>query len=447
MAINNEIFKAYDIRGLYPAQIDENAVYKIVQAYIKTFKPSRAIVLGKDVRISSPSLWQSAAKGITDAGCDVIDIETISTDMLYFAVAYYDYGGGITISASHNPKEYNGMKIVRENSVAVSADTGLAEIKKEAAKDEQIIEPEKGEIIKKDILDDYVKHCCSFIDTSKIKPIKLVANANFGMAGVVLKKMLANLPIEIIPLNFEPNGNFPKGRPDPSLPENRQEIEELVKSSGANLGVAWDADADRCFIFDENGQVIDGYFLTSILAEYFLQKNPGEKIISDPRLVWAVKDTVLANNGIYLVNKPGHAFIKDRLRSEDAIFAGETSGHFYFRDNFYCDNGMIPLLIVLEILGRKNIKVSELARPYREKYFISGEINKTVKDSDKVIKNIEKKYKDGRLEYIDGFSFESSDWRFNLRKSNTEPLIRLNIEAKSQVLINKKIKELLALIK
>jgi phosphomannomutase len=447
MAINSEIFKSYDVRGIYPKEINEEAVYKIAQAYIKIFHPVHAIVLGRDVRISSSSLWQAAAKGIVDAGCDVIDIGTISTDMLYFAVAHYNYGGGMTISASHNPKEYNGMKFVRENSIAISSDTGLLEIKDEVLKNEQIIEPEKGEIIKKDILDDYVNHCLSFIDTKVLKPMKIVANANFGMAGIVLKKILANLPIEIIPLNFEPDGNFPKGRPDPMIPENRKETEDLVKSSKADLGVAWDADADRCFIFDENGEYVDGYFLTAILAEYFLKKNPGEKIISDPRLVWAIRDTVLGNNGIYLINKPGHAFIKDRLRKENAIFAGETSGHFYFRDNFFCDNGMIPFLLIVEKLAREGIKMSDLARPCREKYFISGEINKKIKNPDKVLKTVEKKYKEGRVEFIDGLSVEFADWRFNLRKSNTEPLVRLNVEAKSQELVDEKVKELMKLVK
>ena len=447
MAIDSEIFHAYDVRGIYPKEINEDAVYKIAQAYIKIFNPARAIVLGKDVRLSSPSLWQAAAKGINDAGCDVIDIGTISTDMLYFAVAHYDYGGGLTISASHNPGEYNGIKFVRENSVAVSADTGLVDIKDEVLKNEQIMEPEKGEITKKEIIDDYVRHCLSFIDVKSLKSMKIVANANFGMAGIVLKKILADLPIEIVPLNFEPDGNFPKGRPDPMIPANRQETETLVKSSAATLGVAWDADADRCFIFDEHGEYVDGYYLTAILAEYFLKKNPGEKIISDPRLIWAIKDTVLGNKGIYLVNKPGHAFIKDRLRAENAIFAGETSGHFYFRDNFFCDNGMIPFLIVLEILNKADIKMSELVKPYRNKYFISGEINKKVKDQDKILKAAEKKYKDGKVEFVDGLSVEYSDWRFNLRKSNTEPLIRLNVEAKSQELVDEKTEELLAIIK
>jgi phosphomannomutase len=447
MAINSEIFHAYDVRGIYPKEIDEDAAYKIAQAYVKVFNPARAIVLGKDVRLSSPSLWQAAAKGITDAGCDVIDIGTISTDMLYFSVAYYDYGGGMTISASHNPGEYNGIKFVRENSVAVSADTGIMEIKDEALKNEQIIEPEKGEITKKEIIDDYVKHCLSFIDVKSLKPMKIVANANFGMAGVALKKMLAGLPIEIVPLNFEPDGNFPKGRPDPMIPENRKETEELIKNGKADLGVAWDGDADRCFIFDENGEYVDGYYLTALLAEYFLKKNPGEKIISDPRLVWAIKDTVLGNKGIYLINKPGHAFIKDRLRAENAIFAGETSGHYYFRDNFYCDNGMIPFLIILQILNVGNIKMSELVKPLRSKYFISGEINKKVKNPDKILELAGKKYKDGKIEFIDGLSVEYADWRFNLRKSNTEPLIRLNVEAKSQELVDEKVKELIKIIK
>lgn len=448
MAINSEIFKGYDVRGIYPKEIDENIVYKIAQAYVKVFNPARAIVLGKDVRISSPSLWQAAAKGITDAGCDVIDIDTISTDMLYFAVAYYDYGGGITISASHNPKEYNGMKFVRENSVAVSADTGIMDMKEEVLKNEQIIEPEKGEVSKKDILDDYVKHCLSFVDVKAIKPLKIVANANFGMAGIALKKMLADLPIEIVPLNFEPDGNFPKGRPDPMIPENRKETTELIKSSGANLGVAWDADADRCFIFDENGEVVDGYYLTAILTKILLSKNKsGEKIIYEPRLSWAVKDAIAEFGGIPIYNKVGHAFIKDRMRRDNILFAGEITGHFYFRDNFFCDNGMIPLLIILETLSRDGAKISDLAKPYREKYFISGEINTKVKDPDKIINTVMKKYSDGTVDLIDGVGVEYKEWRFNLRKSNTEPLIRLNIEAKSQELVDEKVKELTKLIK
>ncbi|MFA5188493.1 MAG: phosphomannomutase/phosphoglucomutase [Patescibacteria group bacterium] len=447
MVFNPNIFKAYDVRGIYPDEINEEAVYQIAQAYVKVFKPKGAIVLGKDVRLSSPSLWQSAAKGITNAGFDVIDIGTISTDMLYFAVANYDYAGGMTISASHNPKEYNGIKFVREKAIAISADTGLEDIKKEVLKGEEIMEPEKGDIIAKEILSDYVKHCLSFIEPEVIKPMKIVANANFGMAGVAVNKILEFLPIEIVPLNFQPDGSFPKGKPDPLIPENRRETEALVRSEKANLGVAWDGDADRCFIFDENGEFVDGYFLTAILADYFLKKKPKSKIISDPRLVWAIAETVKADNGSLIINKPGHAFIKDRMRKEDALFAGETSGHYFFRDNFYCDNGMIPLLIILEELSKKGIKMSDLARPYREKYFISGELNQAVNDPDAVLKNAEEKYSKGRIEHIDGVSVEFEDWRFNLRKSNTEPLIRLNVEAKTQELVDEKVKELMELIR
>jgi len=448
MSINTEIFKAYDVRGIYPDQINEEAVYKIAQAYLKVFQPKGAIVLGKDVRLSSPSLWQSAAKGITNAGYDVIDIGTISTDMLYYAVAKYGYGGGITISASHNPKEYNGMKFVREEAIAVSSETGLAEIKEQALKDEEIIEPDKGQIISKNILDDYINHCLSFIDSQVITPFKIVADANFGMAGVALKKILKDLPVEIIELNFEPDGNFPKGRPDPMIPERRQEIGQLIKKEKADLGVAWDADADRCFLFDEKGEYVDNYYLTAILAKILLAKSrKNEKIILDPRQYWAVKDVVLELGGEVLMNKVGHALIKDTMRKANVLFAGEITGHFYFRENFFCDNGMIPFLLILQYLSTEKKKLSQLAKNYRKKYFISGEINQQVKDADKVIAQAQQKYKDGEVSLIDGVGVEYKDWRFNLRKSNTEPVIRLNVEAKTKRKVAQKVKELLAIIK
>jgi len=450
MAINSEIFRAYDVRGIYPNEIDENVVYKISQAYVKVFKPKGPVVLGKDVRLSSPSLWQAAAKGLTDAGIDVIDIGTISTDMLYFTVAKYGYSGGMTISASHNPKEYNGMKFVRAKAIAISADTGIMDMRDQVLKNEQIMESEKGDITKKEILADYVKHCLSFIDPKAIKPMKIVANANFGMAGKALNKILEFLPVEIIPLDFEPNGNFPKGKPDPMLVERRQETENLVKQEKVDLGAAWDADADRIFLFDENGQYIDNYFLSAILDKILLgrSKKTGEKVIYDPRQNWAVIDTIKAMGGEPIINKVGHSFIKDRLREENALCAGEITGHFYFRDNFFCDNGMIPLLLILEKLSNENIKASDLVKPFKNKYFFSPEISQPITaDADKILANIEKKYKDGEILHVDGLSVEYSDWRFNLRKSNTEPLIRLNVEAKSQVLVDEKVKELLKLIK
>jgi len=446
MDINPDIFKAYDIRGIYPDEINEEAVYRIAQAYVKVFKPKGAIVLGKDVRNSSQSLWDSVAKGLINAGYDVIDIGTISTDMLYFAVANYGYGGGITVSASHNPGKYNGMKFVREEAIAVSADTGIMEIKAEAMKNEEIIEPDKGRIIKKDILADYIKHCLSFIDTKSIKPIKIVADANFGMAGQVLQQMMKGFPVEIIGLNFKPDGSFPKGRPDPKIAERREEVSALIKKEKPDFGVAWDGDADRVFFFDENGESIDAYYITAVLANYFLEKQPASKILCDVRLVWAIKDEVAKAKGDLIINKPGHAFIKDTMRKSDILFGGETAGHYYFKDNFYADNGMIPFLLILEMLCQSGKKMSQIFDFYSEKYPNSGEINKEVKDKDKLIKLAEKKYKDGKIDHIDGVTVEYDDWRFNLRKSNTEPIVRLNVEAKNQKLVDEKLKELLELI-
>jgi phosphomannomutase len=375
----------------------------------------------------------------------------------------------MTISASHNPKEYNGIKFVRENAIAISGDTGIMDMRDQALKNEQIMEPEKGEILKKDILADYAQHCLSFIDPKAIKPLKIVANANFGMAGVALNKILKDLPIEIVPLDFEPNGNFPKGRPDPMIPERRRETEDLVKREKADLGVAWDADADRIFLFDENGEYIDNYFLSAILDKILLERSKKkdtpslttyakasvveklrsvEKVIYDPRQNWAVIDTIKAMGGEPIINKVGHAFIKDRLREENALCAGEITGHFYFRDNFFCDNGMIPLLLILEKLSREGIKASDLAKPFLNKYFFSPEINQPITaDADKILAEVEKKYSDGEILHLDGLSVEYADWRFNLRKSNTEPLIRLNVEAKSQKLVEEKAGELLELIK
>ncbi len=447
MKFNPEIFHAYDVRGIYPKEINEEAVYKIAQAYIKVFKPKGAIVLGRDVRLSSPSLWQAAAKGITNAGYDVIDIGTVSTDMMYFSVAYYGYGGGMTISASHNPREYNGIKFVREKAIAISDDTGLEAIKKQVMKDEEIIEPEKGEIIKKDMWADYIKHCLSFIKTKDLKPMKIVADANFGMSGQVVKQMVKGLPIKITELNFKPDGSFPKGRPDPMIPARRKEVEKLIKKEKADWGVAWDADADRCFFFDEKGGFVDAYYVTAILAKHYLKKYPKSKILCDVRLIWAVRDVVKKMHGQLIINKPGHAFIKDTMRKKNIIFGGENSGHYYFKKNFYADNGMIPFLLMWELLSLENKKLSEIADYYRKNYPISGEINTHVNDPDVVIKNASKKYKDGKVTHIDGVSVEYKDWRFNLRKSNTEPLIRLNVEGKTQKLVDEKVKEILKIIK
>ena len=443
--IKKEIFKAYDIRGIYPEEINEETCYRIAQAYVEFVKP-KVMVLGKDVRLSSPSLWQAAARGITDAEVDVIDIGTISTDMLYLAVAKYGFDGGITISASHNPVEYNGMKVVRDEAIPISSDTGLKDILEIVLRDEKIVHEKKGRILQKEIMEDYLNHVRSFIEVSKIKPFKVVANANFGLAGEVVEKLTRDIPVEIIGINFTPDGSFPKGRPDPLIPQNREETINKIKDTGADFGVAWDADADRCFFFDEKGKFIEGYFITALLARTFLERHPGSKIIFDPRLTWANIDTVRDNGGIPIINKCGHSFFKDRMRREDAVFAGEMSAHYYFKDNFFADNGMIPFLVMLEILSTTGKTMSQLVEPLKDRYAVSGEINREVKNTKKILEGMEDQYKDAVVDHLDGLSIEYPDWRFNVRPSNTEPLLRLNLEAKSGKLMEEKRDEVIQFI-
>lgn len=452
--MQEKIFKAYDIRGIYPSEINELDTYKIAKAFCEFVKPSE-VVIGADVRLSSPSLKRVAIKAVTDAGIKVIDVGEISTDMLYFSVANYGYAGGFSLTASHNPKEYNGMKCVREESKPISSDSGLFEIRDMALKmelNEDVLQGEINESLveKKDILADYAAKMKSFADFSKFKNFKIVANPNFGVAGRALDKVLEGTNISVEKLNYEPDGNFPKGRPDPLIPENRGETSELVKTSGADFGVAWDADADRCFFFTEKGEFIEGYFVTALLAKIFLQRNSGEKIIHDTRLTWAIEDMVNANGGIDIATKAGHSFIKERMRKENAVFGGEMSAHYYFKDYFFCDNGMIPLVMMMEFLSTEERTLSEIMHEmFWQKYFVSGEINTEVKDVAAVIQNAKEKYSEGavKIDETDGISIDHTDWRFNFRGSNTEPVIRLNVEAKSQELMEQKTKEMLELAK
>lgn len=431
--MDSKIFKAYDIRGIYPSEISEDDMYAIAQAYVRVFRP-KTIALGKDVRESGPKLWVAAATGFIDAGVDVIDIGTVSTDMMYFATAYLGVDGGISITASHNPREYNGMKLVRKGAIPISGETGIQEIRKIAEKGDKIHVDKKGNISKHDIMDSYVDHCLSFIDPVKVQQMAIVANANFGMAGVVAKKMIekARLPLKLKELNFEPDGSFPKGRPDPLVPENRGETSELVKKSGSDFAVAWDADADRCFFFDEHGDFIDGYYIVALLASIMLRGHTGENVIIDPRMVFATRKAIEDAGGHWLVNKVGHTFIKERMRKEDAIFAGENSAHLYFRDNYYCDNGMIPFLLICQELSESGKKISELVQPWTDAVKVSGEINFKVKNVNDVIAEITKQYSDGTQDMTDGLSVEYAHARFNVRGSNTEPLLRLNVEAYTQ---------------
>lgn len=450
--MEQNIFKAYDIRGIYPTEINELDVYKISQAFCQFVKPSE-VVIGADVRLSSPSLKKVAIKAVTDLGIKVIDVGEISTDMLYFSVANYGYAGGFSLTASHNPKEYNGMKCVREDSRPISSDSGLFEIRDIALKmelNENVLEGEINESLveKKDILNDYVAKIKTFADFSKFKNFKIAANPNFGVAGRALDKLLEGSNISVERLNYIPDGNFPKGRPDPLIPENRAELSQLVVDTQSDFGVAWDADADRCFFFTEKGEFIEGYFITALLAKIFLERKNNEGILHDTRLTWAIENIVKEHNGIDIPNKAGHSFIKERMRQENAVFGGEMSAHYYFRDYFYCDNGMIPLVMMMEFLSTQDKSFSQIMHEmFLDKYFVSGEINTQVADVKSVIEKATEIYSEGavKIDTTDGISIDFSDWRFNFRGSNTEPVIRLNVEATSQKLMEQKRDELLQL--
>jgi len=447
--VNWDIFRAYDIRGVYPKDLDEEAYYRIAKAYTYLFHP-KTVVVGRDARVTSAQLAESLTSGFVDAGVDVVDIGAITTDMLYFAVGAYDYSGGIVVSASHNPKEYNGAKMVREKAAAISSDTGLFDIRDalKAGKDKEVTSEKKGTVKEKDVLDDYLKHVLGFIDTSVIKPFTFVGNANFGYVCYPASALVKKLGLNLIPLNFVPDGTFPKGPPDPMLPENRIETERLTKSSGASFGVAWDADADRCMFVDETGEFISGAYTTALLADILLTKKGNDNaIIFDPRVIWPALKVCEQHGARAIISKGGHAFMKERMRKEDAIFAGEMSGHYYYRENFFADNGVIPFLLVMEHLSKTGKPFSELMRPYLEGHFMSGELNYRVKDIQKVIAAVKQQFaKDGKEDFTDGYSLETNDWRFNIRPSNTEPLLRLNIEARQAGLVEKIKAEIEAII-
>ena len=443
--MNKDIFRAYDIRGVYPTEIDEATVSQIAKAYVAFIKPGK-VAIGRDVRTSGESLLGASREALIGAGVDVVDIGTITTDMLFFAVANYKLDGGIAITASHNPAEYNGLKMVREQAKPISMDTGLADIRDLASKNNFNEVEKPGAISELDIMDDYIAKLLTFVDKGLITGKKIVVNPNFGAAGKVVERLAGELGLELVKINFEEDGTFPKGRPDPMQEDNRRETTELIKKTGADFGVAWDADADRCFFFDETGAFVDCYYTIVLLSQIMLDKYPGGKIVHDPRLIWATQSIVREEGGIPLVNKAGNVFIKERMKKEDAIFGGETSGHFFFKDFYYCDNGMIPFLLVLQKLCESGKQLSELVKPLRLKYPSSKEKNFTVSDVDSKIAEIKEKYSDAMIGEIDGISVTYADWRFNVRGSNTEPLMRLNLEAKTKELVTQKVEELTKII-
>ena len=450
MSYCTEAFGAYDIRGIYPETINEEIAYRIGRFFPSLFV-AKKVVVGNDIRLSGPSLKESLIKGLTESGCDVMDIGQCGTEMIYFATSHFKMDGGVMITASHNPKEYNGMKFVRQEARPISGDTGLRELEKQVADGELLTAAEiPGKVESLDIIEAYVKHILSYVDVTKLKPLKVVVNAGNGAAGPIIDVMEKYLPFDLVKIHHEADGNFPNGVPNPLLAENREATAKAVRESGADAGVAWDGDFDRCFMFDEQGNFIEGYYMVGFLAKAFLKKNQGAKIIYDPRLTWNTEEIVKENGGIPVISKSGHAFIKEKMRKENAVYGGEMSAHHYFRDFSYCDSGMIPWLLVLELLSLADgSQLSELMQERMQKYPCSGEINSKVKEPDKVLEQIEAEYgPKGKVTKIDGLSVELDNWRFNLRKSNTEPVIRLNVETQqNNVLMQQKTKELLMKIR
>ena len=439
--MNWDSFRAYDIRGVYPTDVDEEAFYRIAKAYTYLFHP-KTMVVGMDARESGPSLTKSLTAGFVDAGVNVVNIGGITTDMIYYAVGSSDeHSGGIVVSASHNPKEYNGAKMVREKAAAISSDNGLFEIRDiiKADKDLSVTSETKGTVTEKNVLIGYVEHVLSFIDRDLIKPFRVIANANFGYVGSGVQIIADKLGLNLTPLNFTPDGTFPKGTPDPMQPANRAETESMMREGRFDLAAIWDADADRCAFLDEKGEFISGAYITALLADVLLTKHGGNnKIIFDPRVIWPTAKVCEQHGAEAIISKSGHAFIKDRMRKENAIFAGEMSAHYYFRENFYADNGVIPFLLILEHLSRTGQAFSQLMRPYMEGHYMSGELNYRVSDIQKVIAQVKQRFAGrGKEDFTDGYSLEADDWRFNIRSSNTEPLLRLNLEAHKPGLIEK----------
>ena len=448
--MQEKIFKAYDIRGIYPTEINEPYAKRIAQAFAHINK-AKVVAVGRDVRISSPSMHRAVVEGLKSIGVKVIDIGIVPTDGIYFAVGFYKLDGGIQVTASHNPKEYNGFKMVKKGVEALSSETGLFDVRDLVLSDYKFNETGGGSVAVKNIEEDYFDYLINIVKPKQTRKLKIVANSNFGATGPFAERLLKRLDIgaELVGLNFKPDGNFPKGRPDPLIPENREETSNLVVKEKADFGVAWDADGDRCFTFDEQGVFVEGCHFTALLAEYLLSKHPCQKIIYDPRNIWAVEHSIKIAGGVPVLNRVGHTFIKNRMRSEDALFAGEMSGHFYFRDYFYADNGLLPFLFTIAMLmDNPKKKLSDLYRNIRHNFFVSGEFNYTVKDTKKAIAEIEKKFLGkGSLDKTDGIAFTFSDWRFNIRPSNTEPLLRLNVEAKDAATLDEKFSEMEKLLK
>jgi phosphomannomutase len=444
--LDPDAFKAYDVRGLYRTQLDEAGAYAIGRAFVEQFEPAR-IAVGRDMRLSSPSMAQAVREGAADGGADVLDLGMIGTEMVYFAVGDLALDGGIAVTASHNPKEYTGMKIVRQGALPVGGESGLLDIR-DRARSGQWDDAERGEIREEDIWDRFVERVLSFVDVESLRPLRVVIDAANGMAGAMLPPVLDRLPmLDVVRCYFEPDGTFPNHEPNPLLPENREFIIRKTTDERADFGVAYDGDADRCFFVDDAGNFVPGDFTTALFAESILAKEPGGKVIYDVRASWAVPEAITRAGGIPLMNRVGHAYIKQRMREEGAVFGGEVSAHYYFRDFTQADSGVVPFLLMCDLISKRG-KFSEMLAPLRERYFITGELNTPVADVPAKLAELEERFgADGRVTHLDGLSVEFDDWHFNVRPSNTEPLLRLNLEARSQELMDRKLAEVLGVIR
>jgi phosphomannomutase len=444
--LDPKVFKAYDVRGLYPGDLDEAGAYAIGRAYVEQFEPRRMAV-GRDMRLSSPQMAAAAIRGASDAGAEVVDLGLVGTEMLYFAVGELGLDGGVMVTASHNPKQYTGMKIVRRGALPVGGESGLFDVRDRAVAGAWR-EATRGEVRAEDIWDRFVERALSFVDLDALRPLRVVIDAANGMAGAMLPPVLERLPmIDVVRCYFEPDGSFPNHEPNPLLPENREFIIGKTTSEGADFGVAYDGDADRCFFVDDTGEFVPGDFTTALFAETILAREPGGKVIYDVRASRAVPETIERAGGVPLINRVGHAFIKQRMREVDAVFAGEVSAHYYFRDFSQADSGTVPFLLMCELVSRHG-KLSEALKPFHVKHFITGEINTPVADVPAKLQELEERFgRDGRVTHLDGLSVDFDDWHFNVRPSNTEPLLRLNLEASSQAQLDEKRDEVLGVIR
>ncbi|MEW5960621.1 MAG: phosphomannomutase/phosphoglucomutase [Chloroflexota bacterium] len=447
MQVNPGIFKAYDIRGIYPDDLNEDVGYAIGRAFA-TFLKVETVIVGRDMRLSSPQMFDAVARGLMDQGADVINIGMVSTDQYYYACATLDQAG-IMVTASHNPAQYSGLKMVKKMPQLLSGDQGIQDLRRIVENDAYAAPTRTGTMTKQDLSEDFVNMVLGLIDVDALRPLKVIADTGNGMVGSILQRIYERLPaVDLTGMYLEPDGRLPNHGLDPLQPENRAELQQRVVDEGADVGFAFDGDGDRFFTIDDRGRFVAGDYMTALMGQYLLEKYPGSRVLYDVRASWAVADLIGAAGGTPLMERVGHAFIKARMAKENAIFAGEVTGHYYFKDFFFADSGIVPSLIIMEMLSKKNAKLSDLLKPLEAKYFISGEINTRIQaDPQAKLQELAETFKAGRVEWLDGISVTFDDWHFNARPSNTEPLLRLNLEAKTKELMEEKQDQIIEIIR